>query len=341
MRLALYLLTYAAAVGLVAEALLIRWSYLSRSPRVALWLWHASAMGVLTSVFAALLVLAHDVWEHTLAWVLHADKRRLHDLYAGPGEVDQAWNSSVVLLAVILGIFVYLSFGSVRYVRRLARAQQCLATSRLLRSSDSAIPALGLIPHQTPAIYCVAGRKAAPRILVTTGAVETLTAQQLDAALEHERAHLRRHHHAMTLFADVVHRLTRWFGLFRHYPEAVRDLIEMAADDEAAHKYGRQTVAAALLEMSTTPGMVTEPVLRWTGADTAGRIRRLIRSPQPGTGRVPSVLLCFTAFAVAVLPVGTTIGPATALAGSAHDTVITTYEQQAGQPGRTKFKHHE
>ena len=335
MWLAICLLAYAAVCGYGAEALLMRCGrYLHRTPRIALCLWHATAVGVLLSAIVAASLLAHDVWEHSLAWLLHADKALLHDVYAAPGEVDEAWNGAIALTVVLIVALLYLAGRSAVDVRRRGHAHQLLATHQVRLNTTT----LGLIASTTPAVYCVAGRNTVAKILVTTGALNKLSPEHLKAALEHEQAHLRGHHHAMTVFADAVARITQRLGLLRHYPAAIRQLIEMAADDHAASRCGRHTVASALLEMCNVSQAGSELSLGYTGADPATRIRRLVASTQQRNPRVRACLL-LTAVSLAITPVVAAIGPAARLTGSAHEAQAPSPSRPAGVP--SKFQHHE
>nr|WP_241266460.1 M56 family metallopeptidase [Streptomyces scabichelini] len=175
--------------------------------------------------------------------------------------------------------------------------------------------------HAAPAAFCIPGAGSRSRIVVTTAARDLLSPDQLAATLEHERAHLRlRHHHAI-LAADVVTAALGWTGLLRPYADQVRRLAEMAADDRAAHKYGRRTVASALLEMCSAPAVpppAASGTLAMTGPDPAERIRRLISAPSgAGSPLVGALAWAATATALA-LPMVLALGPALLLANTAH-----------------------
>lgn len=94
----------------------------------------------------------------------------------------------------------------------------------------------------------------------------------------------------------------------------------MAADDQAALKHGRRTVASALLEMCSAPGStaVAPGMPAMTGRDAAERIRRLIASPPAQPDRLTRALtLTATAF-VLTLPLVIAVAPAVLLANTAH-----------------------
>lgn len=342
MGLAVTLLLYAAVAGWGLDWLLARWRMLGHFPRTSLYTWHATALGTLTAIITALLILAHDVWEHGLAWLMHADKALIHDVYAGPQEVPAAWNLAFVALLGLLGLLCVLLVRAATHARNQARAHQVLATLSLRGEQPIRESRIGLVDHQAPAIYCVAGRKASARILVTRGAMDRLTQAQLGAAIEHEEAHLRSHHHAMVVLADSLRRLMRPLGLLHNYPIGVRELIELAADDAAARHHGRLTVAAALLEMCSPLDHSASSTLSWTGADAGRRIKRLAEKPSCHRyGRSKLALLVLAAVSLAGLPVATALTPAIRLVGSQHEsTVVEDLAPSSTQPSPV-FVHHE
>jgi Zn-dependent protease with chaperone function len=84
------------------------------------------------------------------------------------------------------------------------------------------------------------------RIVVTSGLAEALSASELRAVLEHERAHLTGRHDVLLRAARLNRACVP--GLFgaRAFDQAVHLLVELAADDAAARVCGAPAVAAAL-----------------------------------------------------------------------------------------------
>jgi Zn-dependent protease with chaperone function len=123
-----------------------------------------------------------------------------------------------------------------------------------------------------------------PRVAIGRGFLESLTAEELRAALEHERYHVR---HLDPLRALLGKALTEAFFLLpslevlRLRYEAGR---ELAADRRAEWVGGRRALLGALLKALEEPGR--EPVVSVSLADPAlldARISRL------ETGRVPAL----------------------------------------------------
>ena len=336
MTLSAGLLLYACLLGLVLDRVLARAAWPHRSPRAALWLWHATASGVLGALTWAMILFAHDAAEHVFAAVLGADKSLLHAAYAAPGEVSWYWNLS---LALVLGGLITASVVASRRLLAMRRtaASHHLAVTRLMTvpAPDGSGNVVGVVDTAMPAVYCVsAAAPGHPQILVTSGALSLLTDQGLQAAVAHEHGHLHNRHHRTLVVVDALAAAVRWFGLLRSYPAAVRRLIELEADDYAAARCGRLAVAEALLSMSASPSSSAAPSTAhsWTGGDPARRIRRLIQGdptrPHPaGTVSVlASMLLVLTPFA-------SSLGPAVSLSGTAG--VVSHHNEPA-----TGFDHH-
>ncbi|MFC4467335.1 M56 family metallopeptidase [Streptomyces xiangluensis] len=322
------LLAHAALLAGPAPRLLARARWTSRFPRAALRTWHACAAGLLVSLAAALVLTAHDLWEHGMVWLFNADKHQVHAAYGG------AWLAADIaeaaLLVLLLGAGT-LSAVTLRRSLRLRRDRDrhrltadaqsayspCVASAEYAGSAD---PAVRVLDHHAPAAFCIPGPRGDSRIVVTSAAVEMLSGDELAATLEHERAHLRLRHHRSILVADILTAALGWTGPLRDYADHVRRLAEMAADDQAVRRHGRRTVAKALLEMSTAPaaGPGAPGLSAMTGPDPAERIRRLIHAPpRPASRLVPALALTAT-LAVPVLPVAVAMVPAALLADTAH-----------------------
>ena len=294
-------------------------------------LWHSAAFASVLGVCGSLFLLSHDVWEHFLAWLLHADKAEIHARYSGPGEVHQAWNGLAGLVLVLGALAGYIYCRRVVSGTRLAR-QHRLMISRLVNHPESMWGRpLGVIEYSQPAIYCLPGRKTDTRIFVTEGALAVLTPEHLAAAVAHESAHISARHHAQVHVADTIHAVARHGRLLRRYSSAVRDLVELAADEAAAARCGRVTVAEALLELCRPTRGRAPGALELSGGDQAQRIRRLLTAPQ--AGRRASRWVVAAGVLAATAPVVVAIMPALTAVGSVHDA-------GSGGPYGATFVHH-
>lgn len=336
-------LIYAASVGWLGDRLLARVSLRIGSPAAALWAWHGVALTVLTAIGIGLAIASHDVWEHTLSWLLHADKSQVHAAYAGPREVPTAWNLALVVLLAVAAPAGVSAFTNLRGMKRAAASHGLLSVDTLEALSQSPskrqgdVTAVAVVPESTPLIYCLPGKASSRRIVVTTGARELLSDDQLEAALDHERAHLARRHHLMVLAAEAVAVALRWTRLLQQYPVAVRLLVELDADEQAARRHGARTVAAALLEISCAGSSNPRVGLAMSGTGTTLRIRRLLDPQRRAPHRAVAACLVPAAMVLAAAPAFVAALPIADLVGSAHSPLD---ESPSGGVSGDDFIHH-
>lgn len=315
------LLCYALATGWGVDRLLARARWVSRYPRHALLMWHTSALACLGALTGVSLLLAHDVLEHALLRLLHADEGELHLAYAGGRSVEGLWNVAALLpIAVLISMLAVVTSKANSDERR--RRQFRLLPTTSGRFGTDARVAVAVVDHATPAAYCLPGRRGRGLIVLTSAALTQLTTTEIEAALEHERAHLRLRHHRMILVADSVAAILARAGALRSYPSQVRRLVELDADDVAVRRFGHQTVASALLAMCTPhPGPAAGVNgLSFSGSPAAARVRRLLESDD-GEHRpraLSPVTLAWSLPLALLLPLAIVLWPAAPLVGSAH-----------------------
>lgn len=188
--------------------------------------------------------------------------------------------TSAGLAARTLGRQMSASRGLSRRVRSLA-----LSPSPELSVAAKASGLMGRVtvvdsPEQFSFVYGI----LVPRVAIGRGFLESLTAEELRAALEHERYHVR---HLDPLRALLGKALTEAFFLLpalevlRLRYEAGR---ELAADRRAERVGGRPALLGALLKALEEPGR--EPVISVSLADPALLDARIFRLE---TGRMPAL----------------------------------------------------
>ena len=335
MQTAAGLLAYAALLGWLVDAALARSRWVRRHPGPGLWLWHGVALGAMAAVGAAMFLLAHDIAEHGFVWGLHADKALVHDAYASPSEIPAIWNATLIPLSVGFALLAISTVRLMRAAREESRAHRLgVEFRRPVAAAGGHRLLVGVRHSAVPAIYCVARGSSDERILATTGALRLLDESQLQAAVEHERAHVAAHHHAMSVLAGSITHVARWLGMLRNYQRAVRTLMELQADDVAASHHGRTTVAAALLQLGAASSPTVPPTAAsLDGDDVAARIRRLLDDrarPVPGLARLMALAAAAVLLAV---PAATSLVPAISLAGTASTT-------ETAPSGTPEFVHH-
>lgn len=314
------LLAYAVATVWVADRHLSHARWVIRHPNLGLYAWHAVAMACLASVTGVCLLLAHDVLERPLMWALHADKTALHLLYAGDREVSGLWNGAVALPLTALAASAVVMLTRSLAARR-QRALIAMLSGPPVMSDSSVQDDVVVLDHHVPSVHCLPGRRGRGMIVLTQATLQTLTADELAAALEHERGHLRLRHHRMVLTAESMGSAFRWLPGMSSYPSQVRRLVELAADDEASRRCGERTVASALLAMCCFHEADPSPGLPFSGVEVAGRIQRLVERDgrDRGTrrpGRHAPIKALFSL--LWLIPPAVVLLPAATLAGSAH-----------------------
>ena len=303
MTVPLTLVVLAAAVALLTPRLLVGASWVVAAPRWGIVLWHAAVVSVLSAL--VLLALAavlpvERVW-FDLGHVLHACPELLRRRYdwVHPAGIRVV---SFVIAALVLGSLVRAAAVGAVTVRRTRQRQRELLA--LLSHAHDEPHGAHVLDHDVPLAYCVPGDGG--RVVVTSGAVEALTDQQLAAVTAHERAHLRGHHDLILFGADVAATAMPWPRFFQTARGQLRMLIEMLADDRAVQASDASTLASALVDLgsASAPGGALG-----AAGDTLARVQRLTggRAAAPSPTRkigalISSALLLALPWLVIVLP---------------------------------------
>jgi Zn-dependent protease with chaperone function len=308
------LVVYAGVTGVLADRLLTRAGWTVTSPTLALRVWHTCALAFVSAVICASAVLAHDLWDHLMMWLFHAEESPIHAAYAGSAEVDPWWNATVGIALLLASALMVTGVRQFRDLHR-TRAAHRLLDHRLAQHPGAA--GVYVLPGSEPVAYCISGSRRDGRIVVTSGAVELLGEAQLRATIEHERAHLQYRHDRGILWSVIVSRALGRLGILRNYSDQVRRLSEMAADDHAATRVGPRLVATALLAVCRIAAMPHDAatLVATAGSRTAERIRRLWPPTRPRTVRRDGLLAAGAATALILLPFALVVVPAAAATG--------------------------
>ena len=153
-----------------------------------------------------------------------------------------------------------------------------LGTHRQLRAVG--VPAGGLVvaDWETPLAVAVPGRPG--HLLVTTGILRALDADERRVLFAHERAHLFHHHHRLVTLTAAAAALN---PLLIPVRDAVAYLVERWADEEAATQVGdrdlvaRAVARAALATVAPRPA----PVLLGMHGGVIVRRVRALQGPAP------------------------------------------------------------
>ncbi|MGW0227545.1 M56 family metallopeptidase [Actinopolymorpha singaporensis] len=290
-------------VVLGALALLLTWpvpELLGRArwpslvPRAALVLWQALALAAVLAALGAGLSLGTDVV-----------------LRPGQGAERTALQVAVTLLTVVVA--VRLAWASLLVaVRTRARRRHHRMVVDLVGTPGERLQStrpdtarlqgeeLGIrvLAEKTPFAYCLPGVRCS-RVVVSSGALDQLAPEELDAVLAHERAHLRaRHDLVLEAFTALRQAFPRWVRSRTAF-ERAHLLVEMLADDAARRRVGAPPVARALVTLASTPAAPAGG-LAAGGTGTLARVRRLARPGEPH--RVLAATTYLAAAALVVVP---------------------------------------
>ncbi len=295
----------AAALAWPVPALLGRARWPGRDPLVALVCWQAIGLAGGLSIIGALLVHGLAPWGHSLpeAWWSWVRGEPAGDPVRGDHWVTMTL--AAVLALQLLGVLALSWFRTARARRRHRQLLELVV-------SPGGEPDTRLLEHPAPVAFCIPG--ARPLLVLSSGMVAELDEAELAAVVAHERAHLREHHHLLLL------PFVAWEAALPVLPAAgrahaaVRELVEMRADDVALRELDgadpRRTLAQAIVAVAGRPGGAEVPrgALAVTGGGVRARVVRLLEppSPLPATGRtgalLGAVLLLLLPTALLLLP---------------------------------------
>lgn len=264
------------ALGLLAAILagpvrrrLLRARWLERAPRAGIALWQAFAVSVGTAVLGAGVALTTGPEAGTLV-------RRLGGLVvvarglvaAGPSLRFSQLLGAIFSLMVLVLLSGALAGSAVAMVRS-TRRQRALVD--LLGTPSPAYPDVVVLDHHLPTAYCLGGLRH--RIVVSEGAVGCLDDAALAAVIEHERAHLRSHHHLVLLLFRSLRSALPADDDRSSVEDRVAALLEMAADDRAIKRCGPAALVVALNRLAGPSGEPV-PALSAAALHARQRIRR-------------------------------------------------------------------
>ncbi|RBY75175.1 M56 family peptidase [Blastococcus sp. TF02-09] len=269
----------AALLAWPVPALLGRARWPARDPLVALVCWQALGLAGGLSIIGALLVHGLAPWGHSLpeAWWSWVRGEAAGDPVRGDHWVTMTL--AAVLAVELVGVLALSGYRTARTRRRHRELLELVV-------APGAAPDTRLLEHPAPVAFCIPG--ARPLLVLSSGMVAELDEAELAAVVAHERAHLREHHHLYLL------PFVAWEAALPVLPAAgrahaaVRELVEMRADDVALPELDgtdpRRTLAQAIVAAAGRPGAeVPGGALAVTGGSVRARVVRLLEPPAPLT----------------------------------------------------------
>lgn len=286
----------AAALGILAVLLVgpgplwvARWTFLHQVPRAAVVLWQAGTVAALVSVIGAGALIALPIM---------ADPTLV--LRIPPAEaVITVLVAAFTLVVIVRLIWSLIKVGADTSARR---RRHRVAVDLLGRTDETrSIRGLRILAEKLPMAYCLPGLRES-RVVLSAGALDRLSEDEVTAVLEHEAAHVRARH-------DLV--LDGFQALHRAFPVMVRSempwhrsqlLVEMLADDAARRRAGPLPLARALVAMAGAPSPAA--ALAAGNHEIALRVARLAQpDPPPKRQRLLAALVYLLSIALILLPV--------------------------------------
>lgn len=247
--LGLVLLGYALLMMLLAPALLggSRWAV--RWPRTAIAGWLFSFFSGVTAMVASLVVVVGDAIQQSCSG---ADPTCTA---AEAAESVAIFLLGWLLSAVVGGLLSLTLYRAGELALHTRRVRRALVAQVQLAGAPRVVG--GTLVHccdsSAPVALSVPGRDRV--IVISNSLYDGLSAEELRAVVEHERAHLRQRHSLLVQLAHLHRSCVPIFPSARAFERSVATLIELVADDAAVRTCGRETTAAALSAMGGLGGV--------------------------------------------------------------------------------------
>lgn len=265
------LLMFAVSASVFGTHVLARAAWPRTAPALGIAVWQALTAAISLAVLLAGFALAMPELHLSsdLAGILRACVEEVRHQYATPG------GSSLSLVGGLftLGLLARLGTQAVMSAVRSHRDRRRHVAALAMVADGPGTAGVTVVDHDVPLAYCLPGRNQ--RIVVTRGATEVLSEQQLEGVLAHEQAHLRARHHLALTAATVLARTFAGVKVFDVAREQIAELAEMHADDAIAVDR-RPDLATALLRLA---GAATPAGALGAGGHTA--LARVMRLSQP------------------------------------------------------------
>ncbi|WAU81365.1 M56 family metallopeptidase [Streptomyces sp. Qhu-G9] len=289
------LLLLGALAAVLAPRLLARTDWQDREPVVALWVWQCVVVAVLLCCALSMTLSAAAAWQGVRGHVFAPAPHAVVEAYALTGG---PW-AAATAVTLALGA----AWSATMLAREITRARtgrrqqsgELLLRAPLLPGEQAGSERLVVLEGERPDAWWLPG--AAPRLVITTAALRRLKGQQLDAVLAHEQGHARARHdwllHSSAALATGFPRVP----VFAAFRDEMHRLVELAADDMASRRFGRLTIALALVELNEDRGVFGPcPTPQ---AHVPLRVHRLLTPPD----RLPAVRRLRLTAAAALVPV--------------------------------------
>ncbi|MEU9858353.1 M56 family metallopeptidase [Streptomyces sp. NPDC047974] len=314
MWVSLALLLLGVLTALTAPRLLARAHWAEREPVVALWVWQCAVATVLVSFALSMTFSAAAAWQAVRGQVFAPAPRAVLDAYelstdGGP------WSAALAVVLAAGGLWSGAMLGreiGLARTRRRKRRDDLLVRAPQLPGEEPDGGRLVVLEGERPDAWWLHG--TTPRLVITTAALRRLKGRRLDALLAHEQGHARARHDWLLHCSGALASGFPGIPVFIAFREEMHRLVELAADDVASRRFGRLTVALALVELNEERGVFAAPPGTGPEAGLPQRVDRLLTA----TPRLPAahrLRLTATAALVPAVPVLIALFPGLAALG--------------------------
>ncbi|MGW4160318.1 M56 family metallopeptidase [Streptomyces sp. NPDC004788] len=300
MLVSLALLMLGVLTAAVAPRLLARADWVEREPVVALWVWQCVVAAVLLSFALAMTFSAAAAWQAVRGQVFAPAPSAVIEAYELGA--NRPWSAVLAVLLAAGGVWTGAMLG-----REIGRAR-----ARRGRRRGELLVRAPLLPGEEPSgsarLVVLEGERAdawwlpggTPRLVITTAALRRLKGRQLDAVLAHEQGHARARHDWLLHCSAALAEGFPGVPVFAAFRGEMHRLVELAADDVASRRFGRLTVALALVELNEDRGVFGPGPA--PDADLPQRVNRLLTAT-PRLTAARRLRLTAAAALVPVVPV--------------------------------------
>ncbi|KOU56545.1 M56 family metallopeptidase [Streptomyces sp. NPDC054949] len=249
------LLLLGALTAVLAPRLLARARWPDREPVVALWVWQCVVGAVLLCLALSMVLSAAAAWPAVRGRLFASAPHGVADAYAlGTAGGPWAIGTALVLAGGGLWTGAMLTREVLRArARRRVGAAELRDRAPLLPGEDPAAARLVVLEGSRPEAWWQPG--AVPRLVVSTAALGRLKGSQLDAVLAHEQGHVAARHDWLLHCSRALAQGFPQIPVFAAFEAEMHRLVELAADDVASRRFGRLTIALALVGLNEDRGV--------------------------------------------------------------------------------------
>ena len=250
LRTIVVLIALYAAISLFVPRILADPQFVSKRPGFVLYAWFISL------IIAALSLLTALVGLIALALAQHSEEDYTSSIFV-PILINIIGWVAVGVLGILAFRFVA-AMGDLRSARNdMAERVALVVPSTGLSSINGHLVAI--VESTQPILMAVPGPDY---ILLSTQLRDSLDPELLNAALAHEQAHLDQRHGTIRAAGALAMAVAPGFSASERMAQATRITTELLADDAAASKFSKHTVAQALRASFGTSPLIEERVAR-------------------------------------------------------------------------------